>query len=82
MGAFVTTQKINAPKDDQKEIPVHHKYYLMFQEEVEPATKGRIKRMFRNNKKELKTYFKEHDIDFENISDLKRLTDHLKTKHL
>jgi len=75
-------QKINTPKDDQKEIPIYNRYYIMFQGEVEPAAKSRIKRMFSDNKKELKAYMKEQNIDLESISDLKRLADYLETNHL
>ncbi len=75
-------QKINTPRDDQKEIPIYNRYYIMFQGEVEPAAKSRIKRMFSDNKKELKAYMKEQNIDLKSISDLKKLADYIETNHL
>jgi len=73
---------INNPQEDDKEIPVTKQYYLMYKGQAEPATVGRIRKLLKLSRKEVKTITKEQKIDLESISDLKRLTDYLETNHL
>ncbi len=73
-GQAANVQTINFRNNDDTEIPVYKRYYIQISEdEIIPAQKRKIIRAFKSNKRKVKTYLKENNIDLEKKEDLKKL---------
>jgi len=82
MGGITNTQNINTPRDNQKEIPISDKYYILFKGKMEAVTIGRIAKLLNVNKKEIKSYVKTNKLQLSKLTDLKQLIKHLNDTHL
>ncbi|MFO7842667.1 MAG: hypothetical protein R6V16_02555 [Bacteroidales bacterium] len=77
----LTLKAANFRKKSDKEIPVYNHFFFSEKNNtqnneinnMQSLTRRRILKNFNNNKKEIKSYIKENNIDLKTIEDLKRL---------
>lgn len=65
---------VNMHNENDFEIKVDYKFYLLIDNNLILATKGQINKTFKSHKSEIKSYIKENNIDLQNIEDLTKLT--------
>lgn len=74
-GRFVN---IDSDSDSESEIPVTEKYYFLVKDNLFSAKKMKTLKNFSDHKTEIKEFLKKNNIDFNNTTDLIKLTSYLK----